>query len=260
MERAKGVGELETNDVGAVGIWGKKMGIRGKETMKVIPGGNQMSLIRDTEEVIKFLEFAGRKAILNEQAINCRLTACHNLFSVLNEEEDSIEYILKNLDLLVNRFRNKNENVQASTLKVYKSRVKSSIEDFKAWSADPFAWERAITDKAKAAGMSSRKERKASREAKERPAEPNAPMAPIAIIPQAAPSPAAPMAPPATSEVAMSAGVRRVSFPIRPGLNVEMTLPVEGLTLKELQRLGLFLYPYCMDIDQDRSPWAQLAR
>ena len=54
--------------------------------------------------------------------------------------------------------------------------------------------------------------------------------------------------------------VRRVSFPIRPGLNVEMTLPAQGLTLKELQRLGLFLYPYCTDIDQDRSPWTPLAQ
>src|SRR6476661_1603494 len=127
--------------------------------MKVIPGGNQMSLIRDTEEVLKFLEFAGRKLILNEQAINCRLTACHNLFSVLNEEEDNIDYILKNLDVLINRFRNSNTNVQASTLKVYKSRVKSSLEDFKAWSADPFAWERAVTDKARANRKESRKEK-----------------------------------------------------------------------------------------------------
>ena len=31
------------------------------------------------------------------------------------------------------------------------TRVKSSLEDFKAWSADPFAWERAVTDKAKVA-------------------------------------------------------------------------------------------------------------
>src|ERR1700733_4930856 len=134
----------------------------GTMAMKVIHGGNQMSLIRDTEEVIKFLEFAGRKSILNEHAINCRLTACHNLFSVLNEEEDSIDYILKNLDLLINRFRNKNNNVRASTLKVYKSRVKSSLEDFRSWSADPFAWERAVTDKAKAAGLESRKEKKAA--------------------------------------------------------------------------------------------------
>ena len=135
--------------------------------MKVIAGGNhQMSLIRDTEEVVKFLEFAGRKSILNEHAINCRLTACHNLFSVLNEEEDNIDYILKNLDLLINRFRNKNNNVSASTLKVYKSRLKSSLEDFKAWSADPFAWERAVTEKAKTNGMGSRLERKERQEKK----------------------------------------------------------------------------------------------
>lgn len=213
--------------------------------MKVIHGGNQMSLIRDTEEVVKFLEFAGRKSILNEQAINCRLTACNNLFSVLNEDEDGIDYILTNLDLLINRFRNRNNNVRASTLKVYKSRVKSSLEDFKAWSADPFAWERAVTDKARAAGLESRKEKKAK----------------------------APTVKPVSKKkvsveeieeedsllVTSPPHGRRVSFPIRPDFCVEMVLPPEGLSLKELNRLGLFLYPYCTDIDQERSPWTSLS-
>jgi hypothetical protein len=51
---------------------------------------------------------------------------------------------------------------------------------------------------------------------------------------------------------------RKVSFPIRSGLCIEMTLPEDGLTLKELHRLGLFLYPYCTDIDTDHSPWTGL--
>ena len=212
--------------------------------MKVIHGG-QMSLIRDTEEVIKFLEFAGRKSILNEHAVNCRLTACNNLFSVLNEEEDNIDYILKNLDVLINRFRNKNANVRASTLKVYKSRVKSSLEDFKAWSADPFAWERAVTDKAKAAGLENRKE-KASR----------APKAPATHVEKKREEKFQPREEIVLGEVDQTS--RKVSFPIRPDFSVEMTLPPEGLTQKELHRLGLFLYPYCLDIDQDRSPWAPL--
>ena len=208
--------------------------------MKVIQGGNQMSLIRDTEEVVKFLEFAGRKLILNEQAINCRLTACNNLFAVLNEEEDNIEYILSNLDVLVNRFRNSNNNVRASTLKVYKSRVKSSLEDFKAWSADPFAWERAVTDKTRASlGAETRKDKLTK------------------VIPDK-PLPKRKAAPVEEEVLTRDTERRKVAFPIRPDFNVEVTLPANGLTRKELNRLGLFLYPYCNEIDAEDSPWTQL--
>jgi hypothetical protein len=217
-----------------------------EKKMKIISGGNQMSLIRDTEEVIKFLEFASRKSILNEHAVTCRLTACHNLFSVLNEDEDSLDYILSNLDVLINRFRNKNGTVQASTLKVYKSRVKSSIEDFKEWSADPFAWERSLTDKAARAVHSEARKEKQERKAKK---------------------PAAPKPEPKEEEVAAEEvtrdavpGMRKVVFPINSDYSVEMTIPAAGLTLKELQRLGLFLFPYCKDIDTEkiRGPWTVL--
>lgn len=232
------------------------MSAKGESSMKVIHGGNQMSLIRDTEEVVKFLEFAGRKSILNEHAINCRLTACNNLFSVLNEDEDSIDYILQNLDVLINRFRNRNNNVRASTLKVYKSRVKSSLEDFKAWSADPFAWERAVTDKARASlGMEMRKERKEKKPPVTKvPAAKKKSEEPVAeVVPDEADELTVPIAAPPSEGTG-----RKVSFPIRPDLCVEMVLPENGLTLKELHRLGLFLYPYCSDIDQEHSPWSAL--
>jgi hypothetical protein len=223
--------------------------------MKVIPGGNQMSLIRDTEEVIKFLEFAGRKSILNEHAIHNRMTACHNLFGGLNEEEDNLDYILKNLDVLVNRFRNKNNNVRASTLKVYKSRVKSSVEDFKAWSADPFAWERAVTDKAKAAASSERaKEKEKEKEKAKHPIQP-ARAAKKMMEGERMLLPDHPL-----PESAKGEGARHVSFPIRPDFCVEKTLPTVGITQKELQRLGLFLYPYCQDIDPGGEPWKGLIR
>lgn len=214
------------------------MGVKEKAEMKLIPGGNQMSLIRDTEEILKFLEFAGRKLILNEHAVNCRLTACNNLFSVLNEEEDNAEHILKNLDVLVNRFRNRNTNVQPSTLKVYKSRVKSSIEDFKAWSADPFAWERAVTDKARAQSLERKNHKKKAPKAKEKAATPVEEI--VETIVEAA-----------VETPRTNSGARRVSFPIRPDFAVEMTLPPEGLTLKDMKRIGLFLYPYCTDIEPD---------
>ena len=37
-----------------------------------------------------------------------------------------------------------------------------------------------------------------------------------------------------------------------------MTIPAEGLSLKELHRLGLFLYPYCNDIDPETTRWPSL--
>ncbi len=216
--------------------------------MKVIPGGNQMSLIRDTEEVIKFLDFAGRKSILNEHAIHNRLTACNNLFGVLNEEEDNLDYILSNLDVLINRFRNKNNNVRASTLKVYKSRVKSSIEDFKAWSADPFAWERAVTDKAKAAALSESRKEKERLSQEPTVARPAKAARKSVKVEETLVEETEVALPPAGSG-------RRVWFPIRPDFSVEVVLPSEGITSKEMQRLGFFLYPYCQDIDPVGNPW-----
>lgn len=217
--------------------------------MKLIPGGDQMSLIRDTEEVIKFLEFAGRKSILNEHAVNCRLTACNNIFAVLNEEEDGLEYILQNLDILVNRFRNRNNNVRGSTLKVYKSRVKSSIEDFKSWSMDPFAWERAVTEKAKSLGLEKRKENHKEKQKK----------SPEKSKATSAPAEEQPVSIEATETEELGASqktpMRRLSLPIRPNCSIEISLPKEGITLKDLGRLGMFLYPYCTDLDETHLQW-----
>lgn len=216
-----------------------------KAEVKIIQGGNQLSLIRDTEEVLKFLEFVGKKSILDEHAIHCRLTACHNLFSVVNEEEDHLEYILSNLDLLINRFRNKSKSVNEATLKVYKSRVKSSLEDYKAWSNDPFAWERKLNDK-KAASQVQKRSKKTIKTPKpiEQKSQPVMEEATLTQEP--------------TAVFKAPAAARRVSFPIRADLNVEVVIPEGGLTLKELNRLGMFLYPYCNDVDMPSPVWPGL--
>lgn len=202
---------------------------------------NQMSLLSDTDEVVKFLEFVGEKSILNESTVTCRMTACKHLFSILNEDEDSIEYILENLDLLVNRFRNRHTAVQPNTLKVYKSRVKSSLEDYRAWSKDPIAWEKSLHEKTKAV----LKEKKSRAQTVKSQRRKN-------YAPETIDSVSTPLAPTANN------GLRRVSFPIRPDFNLEVTLPGEGLSMKELLRLGLFLYPYCKDLEsrEEQSAWA----
>jgi hypothetical protein len=206
-----------------------------KDTNELTPEKetNQMSLLSETSEVIKFLEFAGDSSILNEHTVNCRLTACNNLFSILTEGEDSIDYILQNLEVLIHRFRNKNNLVQASTLKVYKSRVKSSLEDFRAWTKDALAWEKTVNDKSRIL-----QQHKA-----------NKLRAPTAVMENRAPEPIAGEG----AEKSVPSSGQKMSFPIRPNVNVEVVLPPEGLTLKDLLRLGLFLYPYCKDNMEHRD-------
>lgn len=235
---------------------GQAASLKVKREMKVISGGNQMSLIRDTEEILKFLEFTANKNILDEHAVQCRLTACHNLFSVVTEDEDSVEYMLNNLEVFVNRFKNKNKITNEATLRVYKSRTKSSLEDYKSWSADPFAWERSLLQKQKV-----QTEEKRAKKAKKAPKvqEPAvaevANSAPVALPPvaQEVPAPLPQEAAPAPAPLRIDA--TRFSFPLRPGLNIELKLPEDGITWKEYQRIGLFLYAYCKDVDFDGIGW-----
>jgi len=203
--------------------------------------GDQMSLLSDTAEVIKFLEFISEKSILNPHAVTCRITACNNLFSILDQGEDEIEYILENLDVLTNRFRNKNTSVRPSTLKVYKSRVKSSLEDYQAWCKDPLGWEKSVNEKGKTAPVKESRKNHLGKNGKNGSgkAEPTEVISPEALEMRSA-----------------HRAPRKLAFPLRPDCNVEILLPADGLTLKELLRLGLFLYPYCKDTEQFKPRWS----
>lgn len=223
--------------------------------MKVIPGGNQMSLIRDTEEVVKFLEFTARKSILNEHAVQCRLSACHNIFSVVEEQEDNIDYILQNLEVFIHRYRNKNKVSNDATVRVYKSRVKSSLEDFKAWCADPFQWERTQAQKPRHTPSSESKKVQSPKPKKKK--RENAIEVPKEL--------SAPVPSPAQVEVLVVEEPPRVitrtrtehlkiSLPIREGFSIECFLPEDGLTLKEYNRIKSLLYAYCHEADFGDRP------
>lgn len=193
---------------------------------------NQLSLISESVEIIRFLDFLGKKAIINQSTVHCRMTACNHFFDILEEHENNVEYMLQHLDILMNRYRNKNPNVSKDTVRVYKSRIKGSLEDYRAWCRDPIAWERTISIKGQ---QVDRKNRPTKKNYKELAAN---------ITP--------PVARTAEAQAPQTAG-RKVSFPIRPDFEVEMVIPGEGITRKELQKIALFLYPYCKDIDIDEA-------
>lgn len=199
------------------------------------PMDSQMSLIDETQEVIKFLEDAGKNGIISENAMHCRLSACNNLFGVLREGETNAEYVLKNLGLLVGRFKKKNTSINKNTLKVYKSRVKSSVEDFKQWSRDPIGWEHTMMNKANAAKAEPASGGRSKSKTKRVP--------PVetkhSVMPET------------------KKNMRHLSFPIRSEFEVQMSIPADGLTADELIKLQLFLYPFCKDASGDEIPPAE---
>ncbi len=193
-------------------------------------GEGQMSLLEETAEVLRFLEIVGKNRILSESAMHCRISACSKLFSVLREGENSVEYLLKNLSLIASRYEKKTKNVTRSTLRVYKSRVKSSLEDYQSWCRDPIGWEQTVLNRQP---LQKQKQKKARAKAKAREEqlqrEPDDRMAEAPLMART--------------------GSRRLMFPVRDGFDVEVVIPAEGLTAKELLKFQLFLYSFCQEAE-----------
>ncbi len=179
-------------------------------------------------EVFNFLDYTVNKNFLNTNTAGSRKTACNNLFNVLDDDQKCVEYITKNLDSVVHRFSIKNKDkFTGQTIEVYKSRVKNTLDDFTAWSKDKAAWERSVisrtkqsTSKAKDENVSTGKSRNQNKAQEQEES------------PQGKPS-------------------RKLSFPVSTGFEVKVEIPFEGLTSAELNRLGMFLLPYCNDISSE---------
>lgn len=170
-----------------------------KARMKVISGGKQLSFIRDTEEVLKFLNHTARIGSLSQEEIDERIKACEICFSKITEEQDCLPWILSNLPTILG-------DEPEAILK----RVRAALEDYKSWSSDPFAWERKQKE-----GEMAQKD---------------------------SPKPSAPLKKEKT-----------LTFPISKHQCVEVKIPEGGLSTDEFLRLGLFLYPYCNDLDLTKT-------
>lgn len=171
-----------------------------------------MSLIRDTEEVIKFLQFASRETMIDATSVESKVSACQSFFRHILEEEDHVDYMLANLDSLLAREAHSEQSLSCFTREEKKDLIRCSLEDYRAWSSDPFGWERKIHQKN--------------------------------------------VTPPNEDRITTNSKKRVLQLPIRDDFSVEVSLPAEGLSIDEFQRLGMFLYPYCKGISFGTSiPW-----
>jgi hypothetical protein len=103
------------------------------------------------EDLVAFLDYLADKGLMNMQTASGRKAAVRTLFGALDPAETA-DVTTLNLDEVAMRFMNKRGGeFKPDSVKVYKSRVASAIEDFKKYRADPLNFKVAVSPKATSA-------------------------------------------------------------------------------------------------------------
>lgn len=194
-----------------------------------------MSQTATMDEVYGFLDYTEEKGFLNKNTALSRKTASKKLAAILEPTEQSPEFMRDNLPTIKGRFQNLNQKVTGATIEEYARRLKLVLTDFFAWKQDRAKWEREVTgrganvNRATPQGNTKKKE---SHTVKTK----------SVVNDNAA----------ATNPNPDSNLYRRISFPIRPGTEIAIELPSDLITMEELQRIGLYLLPYCKDFASNK--------
>src|SRR5208282_4522166 len=96
----------------------------------------------ELDEVQDFITTTVKQGYVNDHTANGRRTACAKLFTVLEEDQKTIAYVLDNMDAIKVRFQNLNKDVRGGTVDAYARRVQYTVKDYLKWKADRGAWER----------------------------------------------------------------------------------------------------------------------
>jgi hypothetical protein len=92
------------------------------------------------KSLVEFLEYAANKGLLNKSTANAKRIAVERIFEVAEEaERDDVRTV--DLSSLMHRFMNlAGAGFKPDSLSTYQSRVKSGIDEFLAWRANPMAF------------------------------------------------------------------------------------------------------------------------
>jgi hypothetical protein len=99
-----------------------------------------MSSPRSRIELVKFLNYVGNKGLLSPATIESRKASVNKVLGILDDDEaEDVSKI--DLDDVVRRFANLHgQGYTADSLRTYKSRTKSSIDDFLRYVENPLGF------------------------------------------------------------------------------------------------------------------------
>ena len=99
-----------------------------------------MSNPRSREELLKFLNYVGAKGLLSPATAESRKASVNKVLGILSADE-AADVSKIDLEEVVRRFANLHgQGYTADSLRTYKSRTKSSIEDFLRYVDNPMAF------------------------------------------------------------------------------------------------------------------------
>lgn len=95
---------------------------------------------RSREEFFKFLDYIRAKGLMSPATVEARKASANKVLSILDEREAQDVTIL-DLDVVVDRFGNLHgKNYTPDSLRSYKSRTKSAIDDFARYLENPLGF------------------------------------------------------------------------------------------------------------------------
>jgi hypothetical protein len=95
---------------------------------------------KSMEGLIEFLDWTAEKGLMTKNTVNGRKAAVSGVLGVLAPEEKGDVTVL-DLDTVMSRFINlQGKKYNPSSLNVYKSRIKTAINDFRGYLNDPLAF------------------------------------------------------------------------------------------------------------------------
>lgn len=99
-----------------------------------------MSTPRSRSELLKFLDYVGAKGLLSPSTAESRKASVNKVLGILSDDE-ATDVSRIDLDEVTRRFANLHgQGYTADSLRTYKSRTKSSIDDFLRYVENPLAF------------------------------------------------------------------------------------------------------------------------
>src|SRR5258707_615654 len=103
-------------------------------------------------KLLDFLAYLGKKGLMNRATVAARKAAANTFLSILSDQEAQ-DLSKIDLDQIALRFSNlKGSEFKPESIKIYKSRVSSALEDLKSYKTNPLAFKPNITAQRAPAG------------------------------------------------------------------------------------------------------------
>ncbi len=100
------------------------------------------------EALLAFLEYLAEKGLMKRQTVAARKAVANKVFSAL-DASDREDVLSVNIDEIIDRFVNLEGNKYTpESLQTYKSRLKSTVEDFASYRKDPMSFKPSVQQRA----------------------------------------------------------------------------------------------------------------